>query len=277
MQGAYRTEGAMQVDTPNTPSNSYFPHKEFLKFTGPIKLDPLIAKLTEFNSSLPEEKRLESSELSKLGSLISESPSPGSVANLSHLLKCLPTPNTFPLLDLARLAVFNPLVSPELVGNKETLDQLYSCCLQLLDKTAPAPAQLLSLRLLTNLCSTSEGEALLRTYLESLLNRILVQLLPIKDNNKNIEIAAATLLLNLAVSFTTTADPDSLAQLLTPLGLHFMEQTLDWEARFRVLVAIGTILASRDETKEFAKAMDVKESVRGWRILEGPAKVSECA
>ena len=107
---------------------------------------------------------------------------------------------------------------------------------------------------------------MLRTYLESLFNRLLVQFLPIKDNNKNLEIAAATLLLNLAVSLTNL-EPESLAQLLTPLGLHFMEQTQDWEVRFRVFMAITTILATLEDTKEFALAMDVKESVRGWRIL----------
>ena len=115
--------GFMQVDTA-TISNSYFPLKGFLK-------------LMDFNSSVSEDKRLEGSELSKLSFLKTETPSLGSVAALSYLLKSLPPLHTFPLLDLARLAVVNPRVSGEVVGSKEVLDQLHSCP-ELLDKT-PCP------------------------------------------------------------------------------------------------------------------------------------------
>jgi len=277
MQGAYRTEGysgdKMEVDK---AVNSYFPHKEFLKFSGSIKIDPLIAKLQEFNGLLAEDLKLVNEDIPKLTSLITPEPDVEALTTLLNILQKFPDNNVFPALDLTRLAVFNPKIQSELLG-KDNLDAIYSCCLRLMDKELPVPCQMLSLRVLTNLCATQQGEVLLRTYMESVVNRVMVQLLPIKDNNKNIEIAVSTLLLNLVVSFSTNLDTEALTQLLTPLGLHFLEQIQDWEARFRVLVGIGTILATVEDTKEFAKAMDVKESVRGWRILEGPQKVSECA
>jgi len=278
MQGAYRTEGysSGQMEVDDSPPNTFFPHKEFLKFSGPIKMEPLLSKLQEFNSVQPPEKQVDGQVLPKLASLITPDPDLVAVKILVDILKSFPDNSLFPALDLARLAVFNPKLESDLL-EKDNLDSIYSTCLRLMDKDAPIPCQMLSLRLLSNLCSTEKGEILLRTYMESLVNRVLVQLLPIKDKNKNIEIAVSTLLLNLVVSFSSNLDSEALTQLLTPLGLHFLEQINDWEARFRVLVAIGTILATVADSKEFAKAMDVKESVRGWRILEGPQKVSECA
>lgn len=274
MQGAYRTdESSMQVD--DKPANTYFPHKEFLQFAGQVKAEPLVKKLTEFNSQVTEDLRLDSAQLSSLPSLATLTPE---VTLLPSLVRLLSWPDqfVFPALDLARIAVLNPGLQASLL-DKDNVDLLYSACLKQVDKEAPVPCQMLALRTLSNLCTTSQGETLLRTYMESLVNRVMVQLLPVVDGNKNIQIAVSTLLLNLVISFSTKVDEEALTQLLTPLGLHFMEQITDWEARFRTLVAIGTILATCPDTKEFARAMDVKEAVRGWRILEGPAKVSECA
>jgi len=273
MQGAYRTEEAMQVD--DKPVNNYFPHKEFLFFNSLIKAEPLVKKLEEFNSLVSDDQKLDPSIISTLPSLVEPKPQPGLVPSLMTILSW-PDKNIFPGLDIIRLAVLNPANKSDLF-DKDILDKIYSSCLQQIDKDAPVPCQMIALRTLSNLFSSTEGETLLRTYCQSVVNRVMDKLLPVVDNNKNIQIAASTLILNLAISFSKNVDEESLAQLLTPLGLHFMEHISDWEARFRTLVAIGTILATAPDTNEFAKAMDVKESVRGWRILEGPSKVSECA
>ena len=66
-------------------------------------------------------------------------------------------------------------------------------------------------------------------------------------------------------------------QLLSVLSINFLTFTTDWEARFRVLVALGTLLASGPEAVDYARTLEVRDGVRSWRLLEGAAKVTECA
>ena len=66
-------------------------------------------------------------------------------------------------------------------------------------------------------------------------------------------------------------------QLLSVLSINFLTVTTDREARFRVLVALGTLLASGPEAVDYARTLEVRDGVRSWRLLEGAAKVTECA
>ena len=63
-------------------------------------------------------------------------------------------------------------------------------------------------------------------------------------------------------------------QLLSALCINFFTFMSDWEARFRTLVATGTMLTSSPEALDYARTLEAKDGARGWRILEGPTKVT---
>jgi len=274
MQGAYRTEESM--DTGVEVKNSYFPLNDFLLFDSQVKAEAMVNKLKEFNSQVSAELQLDSAILEQLPSLAT-SPTPDSslLPALVTLLKW-PDAQVFPALDLLRSSLLNP-GSQAILLEKSFLDQLFSSCLKHVDKTSPPPCQMLALRALSNLFSCQQGELLLRTYRESVISRVFEQLFPIVGDNKNIQIAAATLLLNFAVSVNKKFDDETQVQLLSALSINFLTFIMDWEARFRTLVAIGTLLTTSADAVEYGKTLETKDAVRGWRLLEGPAKVSECA
>jgi phospholipase A-2-activating protein len=278
MQGAYRTDDGTGMETDNNAKpNNYFPITEFLQFNQPVKAEAMTNKMKEFNALVPEGQRLEDGLLAELPSLATAAPSSPEplVAALGTMLTW-PDQQVFPALDLARAVLLCP-ATQDLLLEKDILDKIFSACLQQVNKEAPAPAQMLALRCLANMFSSSKGEELLRTYRDSVLTRIFEKLFPITEDNKNIQIAAATLALNYAVSIHRKMDDESQVQLMSTLCINFFTFITDWEARFRTLVAAGTMLTSSPEALDYAKTLEAKDGARGWRLLEGPSKVSECA
>ena len=116
---------------------------------------------------------------------------------------------------------------------------------------------------------------MMKTYRISVFQRIREGLFPIAEDNKNIQTAAASLILNYVVS---NFDEEAQVECMDILAMHFLtlDYIHDWEARFRVLVSLGTLLAAGPEAVEYGKSMEVKDGVRSWRLMEGPAKVTEC-
>merc|ERR1719414_1268426 len=244
MTGAYRTDDNGMDTEDSTAPNTYFPLTEFLLFNQPVKVDPMVNKLKEFNSLVPESVRLEDSLIVELPCLAtSVPPSPGPLLTALATMLSWPDQQVFPALDLVRAVLLHP-ATQGLLLEKEMLDKIFSAALRNLTKEAPAPAQMLSLRILSNMFASSKGEEMLRTYRDSVLTRIFQELFPIAEDNKNIQIAASTLLLNYSVSINRKMDDESQIQMLSTLCINFLTFITDWEARFRTLVAIGTMLTS---------------------------------
>lgn len=277
MQGAYRTDGDGMESEESPKENQYFPLTEFLLFNQPVKAEPMVNKLREFNTLVSEEAKLDDSSLASLPSLATVCPaSPTPLITALATMLTWPDQQVFPALDLVRAILLHP-DTQDLVLEKDMLDKVFSAALKQVRKDAPTAAQMLSLRVLSNMFATVKGEALLRTYRDSVLTRIFQDMFPIADDNKNIQIAAATLLLNYSVSIQRRMDDESQIQMLSTLCINFLTFITDWEARFRTLVAIGTMLSTSPDALDYARTLEAKEGVRGWRLLEGPAKVSECA
>ena len=161
MRGAYRSE---EADTPmdtgsggQVVSNKYFPQREFLKFETQVKPEPVIKKLKEFNTIVPEHLRLLDSVLEQLPSLTSSSsPDPGLVSSLLTVLKW-PDLQSFPGLDILRASLLNPAYNP-LLMEKSALDEIFSLCLRHLDNSSPPNCQMLSLRYWSFLLITKNKE-----------------------------------------------------------------------------------------------------------------------
>ena len=116
----------------------------------------------------------------------------------------------------------------------------------------------------------------MKLYRDSVITRIMEKLFPIAEDNKNIQSGAASLMLNYAVSLGDKFDEETQVQSMSVLSINFLTFIQDWEARFRVVVALGTLLASGPDAVEFGKTLEIKDGVRSWRIMEGPEKVTEC-
>jgi len=286
MQGAYRTDESMDTGAPVGPGqasiiprdNKYFPLKEFIKFDSPVKAEAMVNKLKEFNSQVPAEMQVDNSLLEQLPSLsTSSSPDPSLVPALSTMLSW-PDAQVFPAIDLIRSALLNPASQPILL-EKSFLDKLFSLSLKHIDKNSPPACQMLVLRALSNLFSCEEGEQLMRTYRNSVISRVFDHLFPIVGNNKNIEIAGATLLLNYSVSLVRKLeDNDAMMQVYSCLSIMFLQYVQDWEARFRCMVAIGSLISSGEDARECAVAMDTKNDLqKHWNMKDGPIKAQECA
>ena len=114
----------------------------------------------------------------------------------------------------------------------------------------------------------------MKLYRDSVITRIMEKLFPIAEDNKSIQSGAASLMLNYAVSLGEKFDEETQVQSMSVLSINFLTFIQDWEARFRVVVALGTLLASGPDAVEFGKTLEIKDGVRSWRIMEGPGVAS---
>jgi len=280
MQGAYRSDegtgGGAVVDMDVQETNPYFPQSEFLRFDQGIKGEAMLKKMKELNSLVPEEKQLTESQLENLPKIaIEEADNKEGVASMLKILSW-DHAHIFPCLDLIRLVILHPINQNHII-EKTFLDTLFSVCLSSLSKQSPMANQFLSLRVLSNLFSVQEGAEFMLLYRDSVISRLLTEIVDIE--NKNVQIAAATLFLNYAAAFAQqpAATEEGQVQVLSGLGINCISFITDWEARFRILVAIGTIITLAKDNIEYANTLEMKDGVRGWKVLEGPEKCTACA
>lgn len=88
-----------------------------------------------------------------------------------------------------------------------------------------------------------------------------------------------TLLLNFSVDSTQTRDLDAQIQLVTNICLLFMEVITDPEAKFRLLVALGTILHSDREHVRLANELQCGmflDKLTNGESLEKVVNCSKC-
>uniref|UniRef100_A0AAZ3PMD7 Phospholipase A-2-activating protein n=1 Tax=Oncorhynchus tshawytscha TaxID=74940 RepID=A0AAZ3PMD7_ONCTS len=179
----------------------------------------------------------------------------------------------FPVLDILRLAVRHPQVNESLCGGDA--DNGVALCNHLLSLMKPQarPAnQMLALRTLCNCFSGWRGRALLLAQREAVLSHA-ADLCSVC--NKNIHIALATLVLNYAGSLHGQPDLEAKAQCLS-VASAALESVQDKEAVFRLLVALGTTVASDQTAQDLAKSLGVTSQIAKYTSVTDPAKVGEC-
>uniref|UniRef100_A0AAZ3Q4G4 Phospholipase A-2-activating protein n=1 Tax=Oncorhynchus tshawytscha TaxID=74940 RepID=A0AAZ3Q4G4_ONCTS len=239
-----------------------------------------VAKLRELNGGAPGEYRLSEEVLGSLEKLLvsvcdpcaSEQPTTEQISLLwktSHW----PEDIVFPVLDILRLAVRHPQVNESLCGGDA--DNGVALCNHLLSLMKPQarPAnQMLALRTLCNCFSGWRGRALLLAQREAVLSHA-ADLCSVC--NKNIHIALATLVLNYAGSLHGQPDLEAKAQCLS-VASAALESVQDKEAVFRLLVALGTTVASDQTAQDLAKSLGVTSQIAKYTSVTDPAKVGEC-
>jgi len=274
--GAYTTS-AMDTSEP-PPENTYFPQKDFLQFANVPNLEALTKKLLEFNGKMPEAARLEESQITRIVALNSLADAPDSI-DIVRLLKVLKWPKTIevnPALDIARLLVLKPKFSDAIFNSESTSAEFADIVISHIADASKPKNQMLALKLLVNLFASPKGEGLMVQFSEIILQHISA-LFP--TDNKVTQVSISTLVLNYAVSATVkqtavkTTD-ERRKQCLTLVSL-LLDGLTDAEAKFRTLVALGTLLdaaAANDDLRELAKSLDLRERVKTCKLVAGDVR-----
>lgn len=177
----------------------------------------------------------------------------------------------FPILDILRLAVRHPQVNETLCGEAEGV-QLCNHLLSLMRPEGRPANQMLALRTLCNCFSGRHGRSLLLSQRETVLSQA-ADLASVC--NKNIHIALATLVLNYAGCLHNQPDLDAKAQCLS-VASRVLETVQDKEAVFRLLVALGTTVASDQTAQDLARSLGVNSQITKYSSVSDPSKVAEC-
>lgn len=263
------TLGALSV----APSSShFFPQLIPLKFES-CNTTGMLSKLTECNSMLSPEKQLTSQMLEQVVGTVSvaKNSDPKLLAPLETALQW-PVEQVWPALDVLRLALQSEHMQKEWLVKERGL-VLINHLISLVQPPSSTNAQLLSLRCLTNMAAHEPGRGVLLMAWEQVV-RAVVEISPYP--NKNMEIAAATVLLNYSVILSTAGNIENQCQVLSGAGAVAL-CSKEPEAQFRALVAIGTLLHHSTECRSLAGSLDLKSVVQTLSGITSPSKVGECA
>ena len=94
--------------------------------------------------------------------------------------------------------------------------------------------------------------------------------------SRAVEVALATLFLNMAVSLARGGDIESRAQTLSALGV-LLQKLTDGEAQFRALVGFGTLAAAARDMTALARSLEVEAVLERLKNVPEPEKVAACA
>ncbi|XP_072314708.1 phospholipase A-2-activating protein [Eucyclogobius newberryi] len=269
--GAYSSAALRQ-----TATNIYFPKTDGVSFEQ-ANIPQIVAKIKELNAGAPQEHKLSEDFLKSiellLGSVCANSEPPPTMQQITLLWKAAHWPEdiVFPVLDILRLAVRHPQVNETLCGEEEGV-QLCNHLLNLMRPEGRPANQMLALRTLCNCFSGRHGRSLLMSQRETVLSRA-ADLASVC--NKNIHVALATLVLNYASCFHSQPDLEAKAQCLS-VASRALETVQDKEAVFRLLVALGTTVASDQTARDLAKSLGVNSQIYKYSTMSDPSKVAEC-
>ncbi|XP_076340868.1 phospholipase A2 activator protein [Tachypleus tridentatus] len=258
-------------NTTGTVLKAYFPQSIYLRFDT-ANIDGIRKKLVEFNEKIPLSQQVTASEIESVLNLVDseENPTDQQMASLEKIIHW-PQEYVFPALDILRLAVRNYPVNQRV---SETAGvQMCKHLLNFVQEDEPVPNQFLALRTLCNLFCHKPGENIILHERDRILTEVLSY---VNSQTKNIQIARATLLLNYSVAFHKQHDLQAKCQCLS--GAAALLPTFpDNEARFRLLVTIGTLIWGDSDVIEFAKSLDLLSLIEKFRKIKEPEKIENCA
>lgn len=259
--------------TTSMPTSIYFPHKSFLCFEM-ANLGAIQNKIREFNTDISTgELKMEDNVIDEVLKLTDTSV-PSTILQLEALDKLLQWPQDiiFPVLDILRLAIRNPTVNRHYC-KVPTGTNFITYLLKFLNRDVSGVHHMLCLRILFNMFGQPSGEALAVQHRDVILDAA-QQLFP--SDNKNVQIAFATLLLNYAVLLIKCADFEAKCQCLSSIA-NVLNVVNDREAQFRLLVAIGTLIWNDSDSLAVARSLEMLPFISQLKTVTNPKKVGECA
>jgi len=254
---------------PAASSSGMFPLTTPLQFKDG-KYDPLQKKILEFNEQVAGNLKMEALDLQYFNDAVEKLRDRGVRAEFKQVevevihqkLIEWPPQYLFPVMDLWRLFAVHPCSSDFFKGSERGAP-IFAKVTSLLTADAPDPLTLCTLRYICNLFAypTTRTAAFYRR--EMILKAVAPAL---QSQNKNIKIAAITVLLNFAMALHEMSYPPKpweaeTAMEIAKLAFRFLETSGpdDGDAQQRAALCIGTLLP-RDKEKGGAIVAACKEA-----------------
>ncbi|XP_062021798.1 uncharacterized protein LOC133738300 [Rosa rugosa] len=251
------------------PTFKHIPKKGMLVFDV-AQFDGILKKITEFNSNLLSDQEksnlsLNEVEVSRLGAIVkvlkdtshyhSSKFAEGDIALLMRLLKSWPVAMLFPVIDTLRMIVLHPDGARLLLQHVRAENDLLWEMIKNVAINHSVPANLLtSVRVVTNLFKNSSFHNWLQLHRSEILD---VYSSCYSSPNKNLQLSYATLILNYAVLLIDNKDREGQSQVLSAALQIAEEENLEIDAKFRALVAIGSLMLE-GSVKQIAIDFDVE-------------------
>lgn len=250
-----------------TVSGNHFPLKKCLFFDTASPIEQILGKMKDFNQSVEKDQQVTEAALEELSSLLEGSIRGDNVKTLHHLIKW-PQEVVFPALDILRMAIKGHEVCQFFCKQPDFIDLL---CQHASQGNSNA-CRMLSLRTLNNLFRYPEGTEANQKNIDSILQAAINS----RDiGTKNGQIAAATLILNFCVKLFEVDDLESKAKCLQAAG-EVLGSDIDTEAKYRLMVAVGTLITNDDCSKALALSIDLPNIISKLNTSE-PGRLAECS
>nr|XP_032812036.1 phospholipase A-2-activating protein [Petromyzon marinus] len=280
-------------------SSAFFPQTKVVTFDQ-ANASAIVAKISDLNKQVAETLRASDGDLQALQTLAdcATRPETGETITTSQLealelVLSWPDEFLFPALDILRLCLRLDVPNKHFLGAACGPAQLSRLLALTSAPKAGAAAPMLALRALCNACSRDPGRRLMRERRSRVVEGALEL---VGSDNRNVQVALATLLLNYAVlhnesSSSSASSPNAAAdgdddeattQLLSA-AVALLERRPDAEAAFRLLVCVATLLlrgggGGGDAARRLSDALGVRAHAERCAGLPGaPAKLTECA
>lgn len=260
-------------DTPT--ASSLFPQKSYLGFAI-TNSDLVINKLKEFNSKVDAKQQVEEHKLQMdVTALLDIKHVPtADQIELFGLLLEWHDDILFPVLDLLKQALRNPVIAQQFCSDKHGV-QFISQLLTLAEKSKPVANQMLVLQCVCNVFDFSK-ELLITIHDECIKTGMASA--EQNPHHKRLVITVSTLLLNYSVLLCDYANESVRDKCLLSVGtLLQMPISQHSEAVYRCLVALGTLLSGDELLVACARSLELDQVVRKFLSVTDPAKVGECA
>nr|XP_002128410.1 phospholipase A-2-activating protein [Ciona intestinalis] len=280
----------MQVDDV-IKKNTYFPKTGYILFES-CNVNAMLGKLREFGEKSGNDVSESDIECFKRFTEVTTTPS---ASDVEFLWKALHWKEefVFPVLDLLRFSIScQPYVTQQICHDRAK--DLLLILLSHIRGTSPlVPTnRLISIRILNNLFKTLDGDAFILAGCVEIIDAVCSFLpndqTPVAGNNKNIQVASATLFLNLSVLIQakSTSTP-SIADMCRKVSIRCIDailqhlsnpQALVAEALFRHLVALGTLVFDDKVALQKACSLNALSVVnKASSVHSSTPKISECS
>lgn len=234
--------------------NEYFPQKTFVLFDQK-NYQPILNKIKEISNKYSNSERI----MGFLNTFNEKNVSPDSIDLIVQTIQSWNKQDIFPLIDLLRIFVTLSQIQKHLIENN-LYESLFNFVSNLIDQDSIVNS-MLATRVICNLFALFNNDFYpISVLLFERKDRLLTHLIKCVDNsnnNKNIQISFATLILNYTILLNKVSTDDN----AKTEYLYFLSGECDtwsnWdgEALFRILVAFGTLLNDSQSLVRKAKSI----------------------
>ncbi|XP_057494690.1 uncharacterized protein LOC130779855 [Actinidia eriantha] len=283
---AYVPGGSSNMNASSAkPTFKHIPKKGMLAFDV-AQFDGILKKISEFNSALLSDldnKNLSLTEFEvlRLGAIVkilkdtshyhSSTFSDADIALLLKLVKSWPIAMIFPVIDILRMLILHPDGATRLLKHVDDKNDVLMEMIKNVTTSPPLPANLLtSIRAVINLFKNSCYYQWLQKHRSEILDAFSSCY---SSPNKNVQLSYATLILNYSVLLVEYKDQEGQSQVLSAALEIAEEENLEFDSKFRALVAIGSMMLE-GLVRKIALDFDV-ENIAKTAKASKDAKIAE--